>query len=339
MAGRIGNIIRHGFPTNKEVVNELDNLISKRVKQERKESEAASSDAYLTDAEHTALAGDHVTNGDTHDHSGGDGAQVDHGGLGGLTDDDHAGYALLAGRASGQTLEGGVAASETLTITSTHHGTKGDVIIGGDGSANCTAVESDGTLEFRGTAMVWEDLRIEPVARTTGANAPTFEKYFDDSGGTSRGVYLYSFDDAVGGSEKEVFFTMQMPHSWAGTSISFHVHWVPSVADTTATPRWGLEYCWVDIGGTYGDTTIVYATGNTASDTDLTQYKHYITEFADLAPGAGADGISSVLIGRLFRDSANAADTYDQATNKCGLLYIDAHYEVDTIGSRTEYVK
>lgn len=33
-----------------------------------------------------------VTNGDTHDHAGGDGAQVDHGGLGGLTDDDHAQY-------------------------------------------------------------------------------------------------------------------------------------------------------------------------------------------------------------------------------------------------------
>jgi hypothetical protein len=30
-----------------------------------------------------------VTNGDTHDHAGGDGAQIDHGGLAGLADDDH----------------------------------------------------------------------------------------------------------------------------------------------------------------------------------------------------------------------------------------------------------
>lgn len=35
-----------------------------------------------------------VTNGDTHDHSGGDGAQIDHGGLGGLTDNDHTQYVL-----------------------------------------------------------------------------------------------------------------------------------------------------------------------------------------------------------------------------------------------------
>lgn len=33
-----------------------------------------------------------VTNGDSHDHSGGDGAQVDHGGLAGLADDDHTQY-------------------------------------------------------------------------------------------------------------------------------------------------------------------------------------------------------------------------------------------------------
>ncbi len=33
-----------------------------------------------------------VTNGDSHDHSGGDGAQVDHGSLAGLGDDDHTQY-------------------------------------------------------------------------------------------------------------------------------------------------------------------------------------------------------------------------------------------------------
>jgi hypothetical protein len=38
----------------------------------------------------------YVTGGDAHDHSGGDGAQIDHGGLGGLTDDDHTQYSLRA---------------------------------------------------------------------------------------------------------------------------------------------------------------------------------------------------------------------------------------------------
>ncbi len=38
-----------------------------------------------------------VTNGDSHDHSGGDGAQIDHGGLAGLSDDDHTHYVLADG--------------------------------------------------------------------------------------------------------------------------------------------------------------------------------------------------------------------------------------------------
>jgi hypothetical protein len=39
-----------------------------------------------------AVASKGVTGGDGHDHSGGDGTQIDHGGLAGLTDDDHTQY-------------------------------------------------------------------------------------------------------------------------------------------------------------------------------------------------------------------------------------------------------
>lgn len=213
------------------------------------------------------------------------------------------------------------------------------VKIGDIGGGNYTEIENDGTLEFVGTAMVWDDLRIEPVARTTGSNAPAFEKWFDDVAGTSRGVDLYSFDDAPAGSEKEIFFTMQMPHGWAGTDIHVHVHWVGAVDDTTAEPRWGLEYNWSDIGAVFGDTTIVYAGAKYPTDANVTTSKHYLSEFSAIAPGASAAGLSSVLIGRLFRDSANAGDTYNATGAKCGLLYIDAHYEINTIGSRAELTK
>lgn len=53
----------------------------------------------------------------------------DHGGLTGLSDDDHAQYPLLAGRSSGQTMKGGTGASENLILESTTHGTKGAVKI------------------------------------------------------------------------------------------------------------------------------------------------------------------------------------------------------------------
>ena len=60
---------------------------------------------------------------------------LDHGThLAGLTDDDHTQYALLAGRASGQTLKGGTAASEHLELHSTNHATKGLIKFGANGA-------------------------------------------------------------------------------------------------------------------------------------------------------------------------------------------------------------
>lgn len=55
---------------------------------------------------------------------------VDHGSIGGLTDDDHTQYALLAGRSGGQTLIGGTASGDDLLLQSTSNGTKGFVGIG-----------------------------------------------------------------------------------------------------------------------------------------------------------------------------------------------------------------
>ena len=54
--------------------------------------------------------------------------EVDHGTISGLLDDDHTQYALLAGRGGGQTLIGGIAASNDLTLESTSDVTKGFVV-------------------------------------------------------------------------------------------------------------------------------------------------------------------------------------------------------------------
>lgn len=55
-------------------------------------------------------------------------AGTQHSTLFGLTVDDHTIYALLAGRSGGQVLYGGTAASNALTLKSTSHGTKGQII-------------------------------------------------------------------------------------------------------------------------------------------------------------------------------------------------------------------
>jgi hypothetical protein len=58
-------------------------------------------------------------------------AALDHGTLAGLSDDDHTQYALLAGRSGGQTLKGGTAASDVLTLQSTNNATRGNISLDG----------------------------------------------------------------------------------------------------------------------------------------------------------------------------------------------------------------
>lgn len=80
--------------------------------------------AATTAATDYAVAAKGVTNGDSHDHAGGDGAQIDHGGLAGLSDDDHTQYVrhdlstalsdFLAGSGSNTWIKKTLA--ETLTI-------------------------------------------------------------------------------------------------------------------------------------------------------------------------------------------------------------------------------
>lgn len=207
--------------------------------------------------------------------------------------------------------------------------------VGDVAGGNYTDFDTTGFITFNGTTTVWDDLRVEPNIKGTGTNDPTFTKWFDNGAG-SRGVFLYNFTDASTASEKEVFFQVQLPHSWKGTTIYPHVHWIPLTNATGQRPVWGLEYNWADIGQVFGKTTIAYTTGLVPNDANLVKYKHYISPFAGITPTTNQDEISAILMCRLFRYSGNASDTY---TNTCGLLYVDFHYEIDTLGSRTEFTK
>lgn len=79
-----------------------------------------------------------VTNGDDHNHAGGDGAQVDHGALGGLSDDDHTQYLLVSGtraNTGAQTFAGVVTMNAGLTLgdaKATHMADVDETIAAGD---------------------------------------------------------------------------------------------------------------------------------------------------------------------------------------------------------------
>lgn len=192
-----------------------------------------------------------------------------------------------------------------------------------------------GELTLSGTGTVFDDLRIEPTVRVTGTRSPSFTQILTVSG--SQGIYLYTFDNALAVAEKEIMFNVQMPHSWkVGSAIGAHVHWMPTTAENNAAVRWGLEYRMASIGETFINPAILYSSTNTAGDVNLVQYKHYITPFSHILPQNYESDISAILLGRIFRNSSHADDTF---TGEVGILSIDIHYEIDTMGSRDEYSK
>lgn len=205
------------------------------------------------------------------------------------------------------------------------------------GSANSgshLSIEPDGTLVMKGQSTVFNDLMVYPDATTKGgSNAPVWTKFMNNGAG-SQGVFLWMFDPST---EQEVYFTIQIPHSYkVGTSIYPHVHWTTTSGTPSGTNVvWGLEYTVMKIGGNFGNTTLI--TSNTVISpigTPTGTSQHLITAFPAI-PGTGIE-ISTILVCRLYRKAADANDTF---VNSVGLLGFDIHYESDTQGSHTEYTK
>ncbi len=188
-------------------------------------------------------------------------------------------------------------------------------------------VNSTGT----GTGVMWDDLRVPLSEPSTGTTKPLWNEFPY----TASGSYPYLNWFRASGID-EMYFVVQLPHNWnEGTSIMAHIHWVPSEAGASGptVPRWGLQYCWLNLGETYSSYTTIYGTTTTTSE-DLVMSRHYITPLGTIT-GTGKT-ISSMLVCRIFRDGDNAADSY---AGLAGALEVDFHYQVNSMGSRLQYTK
>ena len=202
------------------------------------------------------------------------------------------------------------------------------------------AIESDGTMRLDNAATVWNDLMVYPDATTRGGSktpvwggqsSTAFKK---NSGGTSQGVFLWMFSAST---EQEIYFCVQIPHCYkVGSAIYPHVHWTTITGTPSGTNVvWGLEYSVVAIGGSFPLTNIIYTnTVISQIGTPSGTGQHLINSFPSIS-GTGI-GISTIMVCRLFRAVEDSNDTF---SNEVGFLGFDIHYESDTQGSRSEFVK
>ncbi len=232
-------------------------------------------------------------------------AQVDHGDLTGLSDDDHSQYALLAGRAGGQILIGGTAAGDDLTLKTTSDAAKGTYFL--------TDLTSDGLIKTSGGTGA--------LSIATGGTDYEFPLTFSD--GLSRAVNAVTNTDK--GSSAVATHEATYVHSDIALNTAAR-HSAATVADTTtidmsitgqqisgAVIQSGLDHG--SIGGLSDDDHAQYAllagraggqilVGGTAAGDDLTLHTtanaakgtYFLTDLASngLIKTSGGTGALSI---------------------------------------------
>jgi len=155
----------------------------------------------------------------------------DHDVLGGLTDDDHTQYPLLAGRSGGQTLIGGTGVSQTLTLKSTSHSTAGNIVLGKGGVSvfdeGVYPAISDDKTDKLGIGTATPDGELEVSTETYSIARSFLTTYIDDetspkffmrkARGTEAAITAVQTNDELG----SFGFQGSILGSWTGSDAAF----------------------------------------------------------------------------------------------------------------------
>lgn len=184
--------------------------------------------------------------------------------------------------------------------------------------------QGTGVIRVNGNGRTWKDTFISAYALpNTGATAPSLDSLFGS--GSIKGLGF----TGAGTQVNEVSGSFEMNHDWAeGSDISFHIHWMPSDANA-GNVKWQLEYTIKNPNGTFSAPIIiaVVQAGGIA-------WRHQLISFSNISMTGLT--IGSVIMFRLFRDPADAQDTYG---SHAILMQVGLHYLCDTEGSRQMITK
>lgn len=171
--------------------------------------------------------------------------------------------------------------------------------------------------KITGNIPVWTDIRFPATAAKLGAN---FKPEFDY---TNCGVLFPQNDETA-----KIYEIGQFGHDRTfDSSISPHIHYIQT---TPNPPTFILQYRWYENGDVVPNfTTVEASTGIfTFSGSPILQ----IMEFPDIA-GTGHNGVSSVMDIIVYRK------TGDGVSGNVLVKEFDIHYMLDSVGSRSEYIK
>jgi hypothetical protein len=202
-------------------------------------------------------------------------------------------------------------------------------VVSGASAADLTVTTGSAKTLVLGTP-VWEDLIVSTAAvRLGGASAADEQAY--------KGGLVASFGT---GSDQNMYFTFQLPHAYKiGTDVEFHIHWTIAASGAGA----GVENVeWLFTSSACSpNVAATFESWPTATDhaalvvdvQDITADNHMATEIATID---GTDFLSSEVIICSLQRNVDTSDDYGDAVY---IVQLDLHYQIDTMGSRTEWAK
>lgn len=168
----------------------------------------------------------------------------------------------------------------------------------------------------------WDDIRVSSSFKLGGGNDPNLVQFLG-------GGYFYVFTNG-----DELGFNAQFHHDWkVGTNLEFHAHWTPHSRGVTES---GNTVIWkADISVAGQDQIFPSITTYTGTDTcDGANNKHQFISFGSV--DGSSLTLSSIVTGRVYKDGGTWNGT---GNNGPMLLEADFHYEIDSPGSREEFIK
>jgi len=187
-------------------------------------------------------------------------------------------------------------------------------------SANTyVTIDATNSLRMYGGSTTYDDLMFPfSTGHQGNLNYPPFNK---DS------LYFSFGIDSVGGDAQFMYFVIQLPHKWKeGSTIYPHVHYKYETG--SGTPTFIMKYKWYNIGESTQVGWKWYRMGTTTGTTDKT---HQLVKGTGGISGVGKT-ISSILICKIYLESTTG-------TPPVNAYQFDIHYEIDSFGSKDEYIK
>lgn len=186
-----------------------------------------------------------------------------------------------------------------------------------------TTFEADGSMQMNGSATVWNDIYTSLLGKRLFSTVGTVDYDYADN------AIVFSPNGSISDLNDVVNFSIQFPHSIKTNSVlDLHVHWVQTDAtDRQFTVKYRIQSNG-EVTATAWTTTVVSTNANNVFSY-VSGNLNQITDLLDIDVSSAS--LSSVIEFQFTRTDAVAGDLQ--------VKFVDCHYEMDTLGSRQEYVK